>query len=177
MTANIRFEASSVITMSAPRQKPRFILFVGLVFCAAFTVLCAAPGWSIVGGPVVTDPQTGLAIDGFDPVAYFTDSAALPGRPEFEYRAAGVTWRFRNEANRTVFVDHPEIYAPQFGGYDPVAIGRGVSVAGHPKSWVISGERLFLFYDDKARSDFLSGPNNAFAAAQRRWPDVRRTLP
>jgi YHS domain-containing protein len=125
----------------------------------------------------VTDPQTGLAIDGVDPVAYFTDGATVSGRPDFEYRTAGVTWRFCNEGNRDAFINHPEVYAPQFGGYDPVAIARGVSVAGHPKTWVISGERLFLFYDSKARTDFLAGPRNAVAAAQRRWPDVRRTLP
>jgi len=163
--------------MSAARQNSRFLSLIGLTFCVVFTALCAAPGWSLISGPVVTDPQTGLAIDGFDPVAYFTDATAVPGRADIEYQLAGVTWRFRNQGNRDAFADHPEVYAPQFGGYDPVAIARGVSVAGHPKTWLISGERLFLFYDAKARADFLASPNNVVAAAQRHWPDVRRTLP
>jgi hypothetical protein len=135
------------------------------------------PVWSALSAPVVIDPQTGLAIDGFDPVAYFTGKGPTQGRGEFEYRLAGVTWRFHSEGNRAAFVDHPEVYAPQFGGYDPVAIGRGVSVPGHPLTWVVVGERLYLFYDNKARADFVEAPRRAVEAARRRWPDVQRTLP
>jgi hypothetical protein len=143
---------------------------LGILWCAALS----QPVWS---SPIVTDTQTGLAIDGFDPVAYFTGDGAVQGREEFEYAFGGVTWRFRSEGNRAAFADHPEVYAPQFGGYDPVAIGRGVSVPGHPLTWAVVGERLYLFYDSKARSDFIEAPRRAISAAHRQWPDVRRTLP
>jgi hypothetical protein len=125
----------------------------------------------------VTDPLTGLAIDGFDPVAYFTDARPRQGREQYEYRQAGVMWRFDNEGNRAAFVDHPDVYAPQFGGYDPIAIGRGVSVPGNPLTWAVVAERLYLFYDAKARADFIEAPRRAIEAAQRQWPDVKRTLP
>ena len=52
---------------------------------------------------------------------------------------AGAVWRFRNEGNRASFVAHPEIYGPQFGGYDPVDLARGVTVAGNPWFWLDSG--------------------------------------
>ena len=77
---------------------------------------------------LAVNPETGLAISGFDPVAYFTDGKALFGRPEFELSLDGAVWRFSNEGNRGAFEQHPEVYAPRFGGYDPVAIGRGRSV-------------------------------------------------
>jgi hypothetical protein len=89
---------------------------------------------------------TGLAISGFDPVAYFTDSKAVPGRPELELNLKGVVWRFRSEGNRAAFQLAPDAYAPRFGGYDPVAISRDRAVPGHPLFWAITGERLYLFY-------------------------------
>ena len=128
-------------------------------------------------GPVVMDPKTGLAINVFDPVAYFTDAAPQAGRFEMDYRMSGATWRFRNEGNRAAFADNPNVYAPQFGGYDPVAIARGASVAGHPLYWLVTGQRLYLFYSKEARAEFAAQPQSILALAERRWPDVQRTLP
>jgi len=160
--------------MSVARQKICVLLTVlGIVSASAFS----APVWSAITGPVVTDPQTGLAIDGFDPVAYFTGDGPAQGREAYEFKLAGVTWRFRNEGNRAAFADHPEVYAPQFGGFDPVAIGRGVSVPGHPLSWAVVGERLYLFYNAEARAEFIEAPRRAIEAARRQWPEVRRALP
>lgn len=157
--------------MSAARQKsPILLLALGIL-------LFSAPARPAALVPVVTDPNSGLAIDGFDPVAYFTGDGPLQGRAQYEYRQAGVMWRFDNEGNRAAFVDHPDVYAPQFGGYDPVAIARGVSVPGNPMTWAVVGERLYLFYDVKARAEFIEAPRRAIEAAQRQWPDVKRTLP
>ena len=146
------------------------LLMLGIFLCPALL----QPLWS---SPIVTDGQTGIALDGFDAVAYFTGDGPVQGRAEFEYTFAGVTWRFRSEGNRAVFADHPEVYAPQFGGYDPIAIGRGVSVPGHPLTWAIVGDRLYLFYDSKARANFIEAPRRAISAARRQWPNVSRTLP
>ena len=68
---------------------------------------------------IVLDRRTGLAIHGYDPVAYFTDAVALAGRAELELSYGGVVWRFRNAGNRAAFAERPDVYMPQFGGYDP----------------------------------------------------------
>lgn len=125
---------------------------------------------------IVVDPNRGLAISGFDPVAYFTDSKAMMGRGEVEYAFAGATWRFRNEGNRAAFVEHPEIYMPAFGGYDPVAVAGGTGTPGHPQIWAIAGERLYLFYSAAARRAFTADPDAMIAAAERKWPAVLLTL-
>ena len=177
MTGNIRFGAMSATTMSGPRQIIRWRRALWAAAALVVVAMVSKPGWSSPSAPVVIDPQTGLAINGFDPVAYFTDDGPSPGRAEFEYQAAGVTWRFRSEGNRAAFAEHPEVYAPQFGGYDPVAVGRGVSVPGHPLTWLIAEQRLYFFYDAKARADFMQSPSRAIASALRRWPQVRRALP
>ena len=125
---------------------------------------------------IVVDRNTGLAISGFDPVAYFADHAPRFGAPDFEYWYAGAVWRFRNEGNRAEFAKHPDVYMPRFGGYDPVAIARGVSVAGHPEIWMVAGERLYFFYDDKARIAFAGQPERFIEAAERKWSAVQRTI-
>ena len=168
--------------MTAQRQETqagrRRIAFIGLL---ANLVFAASIGPGAVSDPamaatterVVTDRYTGLAIGGFDPVAYFTEGKALFGRAEFELNLEGSVWRFNNEGNRGAFEKNPEVYAPQFGGYDPVAIGRGRSVQGHPLIWAVAGQRLYLFYSEQTRASFLADPGRIFDTAERKWPDVR----
>lgn len=125
---------------------------------------------------IVTDWHTGLAISGYDPVAYFTNAAAMTGMPDYEYSSGGVRWRFRNEGNEAAFAADPQVYMPQFGGYDPMGVARGVATAGHPEIWLISGNRLCLFYSEDARSAFTADPDGALEAAEEKWPQVLRTL-
>ena len=148
----------------------------GAIALAAITLTPVHHVGAAVTEQVVTSPQTGLAIDGIDPVAYFTDAQPLAGRPEFEYRHQGVIWRFRNDGNKAAFARSPEVYTPRYGGYDPVAVARGVAVAGNPLLWTVSGQRLYLFYSSAARAQFAADPAKIVAAAEARWPTVSGTL-
>jgi len=139
--------------------------------------------WTDISNPfaatterIVTDYHTGLAISGFDPVAYFTKSKAMIGRADIETRFAAATWRFSNEGNREAFTDHPEVYMPAFGGYDPMGVARGVAVPGHPEVWLIVGERLYLFQNSKMRDAFAAAPEKFIAIANRQWPELQSTL-
>ncbi len=137
-----------------------------------------APAASVIAdnGPVEVNAETGLAISGFDPVAYFTEAAPKAGKPDIELTLAGTVWRFISVGNRAAFAEHPEVYTPRFGGYDPVAIARGVSVPGHPLLWSVVGQRVYLFYNAQARSAFIADPGRYIDAAERKWPEVARTL-
>jgi hypothetical protein len=125
---------------------------------------------------IVVDWRTGLAISGYDPVAFFTDGKPTAGKPELELRYGGVAWRFANVGNRAAFADRPDVYMPQYGGYDPVGIARGVAVAGNPDVWVIVSERLYLFYDAARRAKFVADTPRLIAAAERKWPALEQTL-
>jgi YHS domain-containing protein len=125
---------------------------------------------------IVVDWHTGLAIGGYDPVAYFTDGKQMPGSADLELRYGGVIWRFCNVGNRQAFAARPDVYMPQFGGYDPLGVVRGVAVAGKPTVWAIAGERLFLFYDQAQLETFVANSDRLFAEAERKWPTVLRTL-
>jgi hypothetical protein len=153
-----------------------------MLFSAALAGLAAAasvgnaPSGAATTERVVFDPRTGLAINGYDPVAYFTEAMPRVGRPEFEFRFAGVVWRFRNEGNRAAFKADPEVYMPRFGGYDPVALVRDANAPGHPELWIIAENRLYLFYSAEARDAFAGDPGPAIHAAERVWPAVLRKL-
>ena len=125
---------------------------------------------------VVVNRYSGLAIEGFDPVAYFTDARPVRGLPDFEAAEAGTVWRFHNASNRDAFAAHPEIYGPQFGGYDPIDVARGVAYAGNPRFFVVTGQRLYLFGREESRNAFAANPARFLKDARARWPFVQQTL-
>lgn len=168
------------MTMSFERQRrkpfasgPARILGIGLFL---FGILLPQYGRTATSERIVTDPTSGLAINGFDPVSYFVDAAAKFGRPDVEESYGGAIWRFRNVGNRAAFMARPDVYMPRFGGYDPVAVAEGKSVPGNPLFWMIKHERLYLFYSAQSRSAFAADPDYFIAQADRRWPEVEHSL-
>ncbi len=125
---------------------------------------------------VVVNRFTGLAIEGFDPVAYFVEARPELGSADFEVSQAGAVWRFRNRGNLAAFVAHPDIYGPRFGGYDPVDMARGVTVAGNPRFWLVSGQRLYLFSREENRDAFAADTRRVLAQANARWPALEQNL-
>jgi hypothetical protein len=143
---------------------------------AAALLLGLGPALAQTTERVVVDRFTGLAIGGVDPVAYFTDGAMQMGSAEFELVSAGAVWRFRNADNRTFFQKAPQIYAPQFGGYDPLDVARGVAVPGTPRLWLIHADRLYLFAREDSRDAFAASPEPLAKRAATAWPALRETL-
>jgi hypothetical protein len=158
------------------------LLLAGLVLASPVLAILGALAFSPFAAQaatterVIVNRYTGLAIEGFDPVAYFVDVRAVVGLPEFEASQAGAVWRFRNEGNRASFVAHPDIYGPQFGGYDPVDLARGVTYAGNPRFWLIAGERLYLFGREENRDAFAADPERFQGEANSRWPALEQRL-
>jgi hypothetical protein len=150
-------------------------LLAGLASLAALAGFPAAAGAQTTER-VIVNRYTGLAIEGYDPVAYFADARAELGRQDFEASQAGAVWRFRNEGNRASFVAHPEIYGPQFGGYDPIDLARGVTYAGNPRFWLIVKQRLYLFGREQNRDAFAADPARLLRAAKARWPALEQDL-
>ena len=158
--------------MTAARQpeKPALRrLLIGLALAAGLLPAAAAD-------PLVVNAGTGLALSGYDPVAYFTNRRPELGKASLETTFDGAVWRFRNVGNQAAFKDHPDVYRPRFGGYDPVGIAHNRSVPGNPLVWAIVGEKLYLFYSDKDRQAFLAAPTPTLETAERRWPEIQRMI-
>ena len=161
--------------MTAARQQ-RKRYRIAAVSSLLVALAAVAPCSHAATERIVVDWHTGLAIGGYDPVAFYTERKPVLGNPDLELPYGGAVWRFCNIGNRQAFAARPDIYAPQFGGYDPVGVAQGVAVAGNPSVWLISGGRLFLFYDRDRLDTFTANADRIAAAAERKWPAVERAL-
>jgi YHS domain-containing protein len=124
----------------------------------------------------VTNPLTGVALDGMDPVSYFTETDPEAGRPDFEYDWSGVPWYFATAANRDVFMRSPEVYAPQFGGHGTMSLSRGYLSDGNPQIYLVIASRLYLFYSTANRDAFLLAPGPAIKGAETHWAELSKQL-
>ena len=99
-----------------------------------------------------------LAIKGYDPVAYFTDSRPVMGKPDFAFDWQGVRYQFASAAHRDLFAANPGRYAPQYAGYCALGIANSIKAEVDPTQWSIADGKLYLNYDRSAtemmRKDF-----------------------
>lgn len=103
--------------------------------------------------------EEGLAIQGYDPVAYFTSGKAMEGKSDITASHNGVTYRFASAHNRDLFNAAPEKYEPQYGGWCAYAMGaKGEKVEVDPETFKITDGKLYLFYH-KFLTNTLDGWN------------------
>lgn len=152
------------------RQLAAAFLLVSLTLLAP----ARAQGFRL-GEEIVADPNTGAALLGFDPVAYFIEQKAIPGHRTIQASYAGKAWYFVSDANRAEFLSNPANYLPAFGGHDPVAIAAGFVLAGSPEFFAIAGQRVYLFRHPESRDAFLQDPEIG-TTAESQWPQVKRHL-
>ena len=91
--------------------------------------------------------EKGLAIQGYDPVAYFIQNKPIKGKSSLEYNHEGVTYRFSSQANLDLFKQDPQKYEPQYGGWCAYAMGASnEKVEIDPETFKIVNGKLYLFY-------------------------------
>jgi len=89
-----------------------------------------------------------LALEGYDPVAYFKQKSAIKGKPTFTAQVDGATYQFATQANKDLFVSSPVSYQPQYGGWCAYAMGaKGEKVEVDPETFKLVDGKLYLFYN------------------------------
>ena len=144
------------------------IAIVALFASVLFAVQDARAGKAAV----YTGLVRGVAVGGYDPVAYFTDGKARKGSPEIFLEHNGAKWRFVSEANREAFQAAPEKYAPQFGGYCSWAVSRGYTAKGDPNAWKIVDGKLYLNYNRDVQKTWMKNVSGNIAKGNANWPKV-----
>jgi hypothetical protein len=94
---------------------------------------------------VVAAEGVPLAINGYDPVAYFTIGNPAPGLPGIEHEWDEHRYRFSRAEHRESFKADPVRYAPQFANFCAMALSRGEIVEADPQNWLVSEGRLYIF--------------------------------
>src|SRR5262249_20634490 len=128
---------------------------------ALTTLLAVAP---------INQALSGLALQGYDPVAYFTESRARKGLPAYSATHNSATYLFASAQNRDAFLAAPEKYVPQFGGYCAWAVAHGYTAAIDPVAWHIDNNKLHLLYNRTILSRWLKDKAKWIAEAERYWP-------
>ena len=114
----------------------------------------------------------GIAIHGYDPVAYFTKGKPVKGKKDFEYAYMGATWRFANLENKTAFAKEPEKYIPEFGGYCAFGMSHGYAAPTEPNAWTIVEGRLYLNYNLEVKREWNKDIPGHIAKANANWPKI-----
>jgi len=143
------------------------------VLCAlVITVaLTAIPGIAGAESAVNAD-RKGVAIKGYDPVAYFTMAEPVKGDKDHVVSWMGATWRFASAKNRDLFEKDPEKYAPRFGGYCAFGVANNYLVKIDPRAWTVYEGRLYLNYSLKVREQWKEDIPGNIRKADANWPGL-----
>ena len=139
--------------------------FVTLAMVAPCILLAAEPA----GGK-----GERVALQGYDPVAYFADGHPEKGSAEFSASFDGASYWFKNADHRALFTADPDHYAPRFNGYCTVMVSRGVRYEANPELWAIADGKLWVFGGPGARSAFQEKSGDIIAKATENWSEVRQ---
>jgi YHS domain-containing protein len=150
--------------------------FIGL---GMLLVILSALGVALpaaAGGVVNASSFTGTAIEGVDPVAYFTQGKPVEGRSAFSHDWMDATWYFASAENRDQFAADPEKYAPQYGGYCAWAVAQGYTAKIDPEAWKIVDGKLYLNYSKDVQAQWAHDIPGNITKGDANWPKIRADL-
>lgn len=158
------------LSMFISFTKPQLFIFVILT--------CSLPALAQV------DPidKNGLAIGGYDLVAYFKSSKAIKGDPEIVSELNGTRYYFSSQENKTEFDSSPKQYLPQYDGYCALAVGTtGKKISIDPKTFKVTDGKLYLFFNGKSFSGttfnslepWLKEEERLIPKCDQMWPKVK----
>ena len=126
---------------------------------------------------IVNVDTSGVAIQGYDPVAYFTDGAATPGSSAYTAEWEGAVWHFASAGNRDAFVASPERYAPQYGGWCAYAATKGYAAETDPANgWTVRDGKLYLNWDAEVKQEWSKDIPGNLALSEANWPAIKAGL-
>jgi hypothetical protein len=173
------------------RYTARYLL--ALLVSVMITACAGTPGKVSQTNPVdALNLQHGVALKGYDPVAYFAEGGPTTGNPAISYQWQGAKWLFSTPEHRAAFMGDPAHYAPQFGGYCAFAVAQGTTADGDPHQWAIVDGKLYVnnnaiakkLWEQNRPANIVAGdtnwpliPKRALAAGERSTTGSQTALP
>ena len=139
-----------------------------LVAAAALTLSMAPAAFA---GEVYT--TNGVAINGYDAVAYFTDHKPVKGSDKFTSSYKGATFYFASAVHRDTFAKDPEHYAPQYGGYCAYGTAEGHKATTEPQAFTVVKDKLYLNYNDQVLRTWRTNISGYIEKANTNWDKVK----
>ena len=116
--------------------------------------------------------KSGVAIQGYDPVAFFTDNQPVKGKPDLVAKRDGAIYFFASKEHRAMFLKEPAKYEPAFGGYCAYGLSRNRLVEIDVDAFQVVDGRLLLQYSKSVRADFNEDIKGNLAKAEANWPGL-----
>lgn len=157
--------------MKLVRQK-LLLFFILIVIAAAISACSRTEKFT-----AVSVNQNGVALKGFDAVAYFAAEKAVQGNSTYEFAWNGAKWLFSNAENLERFSQNPEAYAPQFGGYCSFAVSKGYTADGDPTAWKIVDGKLYLNYNQDVKETWENHQPDNINKAEDNWAEFQSAVP
>ena len=146
-------------------------------FALIATVVGTAPSSALAKSPINTIGSPGVAIKGYDPVAYFEQGGPRKGLAKFSHKHKRVIWRFSSAQNLALFKTDPGKYEPAYGGYCAYGVAQGYLVKIEPNAWKIVGGRLYLNYDKSVQTAVGKAHRRLYPACRGQvWQTHRKAL-
>lgn len=119
--------------------------------------------------------KNGSAINGYDPVAYFTENKAVEGKETFNVVWNETKWLFSSQANLDAFKANPTKYAPQFGGFCAFGVSENHKSPTDPNAWTIVDDKLYLNYSSKVKELWSKDIPTRIKKANDYWPLLNKS--
>jgi YHS domain-containing protein len=158
-------------------MRPTFVPIRSSLAAASLVAATLMIAPAHAGNTVNTGYFGGVAIMGYDPVAYFTEGRPMKGSEELAYEWLGTPWHFASEEHRQLFINDPVKYAPQYGGFCVGEIAaNGITINIDPEAWRIIDGKLYLSYDKGFATEFASQSHEYLVKAEANWPALKTKL-
>ena len=145
---------------------------IPLVVASVFFLSVAAPTLVEAKSEIYKNWR-GVAIKGYDPVAFHREGKPVKGSGEFELKWKDARWRFSSAENRDLFEADPNKYAPRYGGYCAWAVSEGYTASVDPQNaWNIVDDRLYLNYNTEIKQKWEKDIPGHIKKADANWPGV-----
>jgi hypothetical protein len=123
--------------------------------------------------PIASD-SSGVAIKGYDTVAYFTEERAIKGKREFEFSWQNAHWHFVSATHRDMFAANPERYAPKFGGFCAMGVTRAKLFVADPEAWTIVDGKLYMKFNKATRDRWRPNKAENIKKAEENWAKMSK---
>jgi YHS domain-containing protein len=115
----------------------------------------------------------GIAINGYDPVAYFTEHKPVKGNDRYAATHRGAKFLFSSAKHRDLFTANPDSFAPQYGGYCAYGTARGYKATTVPQAFTVVDDKLYLNYNDSVAKTWRKDIVGYVAKADENWDTVK----
>jgi len=128
---------------------------------------------SFAAGVDINVNSNDLAIGGYGPVAYFSDSKPTKGKADYTAVYNGAIYQFASAEHRDLFRANPEKYTPQYGGFCAYGVAKQRKFSADPEAWRVVDDKLYLNLNKKIQKTWLKDVPGYIKSSEQIWPEIK----